>query len=73
MESEIQYWLSRGDILFRHRNVWWLKVQHHEGHRVLIHAPLHEVQQVLAKPFYEQVGIIVRMKQEYIDAYSKSK
>ncbi len=71
MRCEIEYWLSRGDTLFRHQDIWWMKVQHHEGHRVLIHAPLHEVQQVLAKPLYEQRGCTIRIKEQY--AYSKSK
>ena len=71
MESEMQYWLSKGYSLFKHRGIWWLKVQHYKGHRVLIQADAHGVQQVLAKQLYEQIGIIVRMKQEYIDAYSK--
>lgn len=64
MSCEIQYWLSRGHTLFQHRDCWWLKVIHHQGHRVLIQADAHEVRQVLANQFYEQIGIIVRMKQE---------
>ena len=70
MEHEIQHWLSRGDILFRHRGAWWMKIQHHSGHRVLIHAPLHEVQQLLTKTIYEQRGCTIRIKEQY--AYSKS-
>lgn len=66
MHPEIEYWLGRGDTLFRHQGVWWMKVTHHQGHRVLIHAPLHEVQQVLAKRFYEQRGCTIRMKQEHM-------
>lgn len=71
MEGEMQYWLSKGYTLFLHCGIWWMKIMHHSGHRVLIQADAHEVQQLLNKRFYEQIGIIVRMKQEYRNAYSK--
>lgn len=63
MRPEIEHWLSCGHILFRHRDIWWLKLQHHKGHRVLIHASLHGVQQLLAKPHYEQRGCTIRIKE----------
>lgn len=69
MRPEIEHWLSRGYVLFQHRNIWWMKIQHHRGHRVLVAAEAHEVRQVLAKPCYEQRGCTIRIKEQY--AYSK--
>jgi hypothetical protein len=69
LRPEIEHWLGRGYALFQHRNIWWLKIQHHRGHRVLIQADAHEVRQLLAKPHYEQRGCTIRIKEQY--AYSK--
>lgn len=69
MEGEMQYWLSKGYALFLHCGVWWMKIMHYSGHRVLIHAPLHEVQQLLTKTIYEQRGCTIRIKEQY--AYFK--
>ena len=69
LRPEIEYWLSRGNTLFRHQDIWLMKITHHRGHRVLIAAEAHEVRQLLAKPHYEQRGCTIRIKEQY--AYSK--
>ncbi len=72
MRPEIEYWLWCGHTLFLHKGIWWMKITHYNGHRVLMEAPLSEVREVLNKSMYEQVGCTLRMKKGHIGAYIKS-
>jgi 3-deoxy-D-manno-octulosonic-acid transferase len=37
--GEAQYFVFTGEKIFRHRDVFWMRVFHHEGHRVMIPVP----------------------------------
>jgi hypothetical protein len=71
MCQEITYWLSCGYKLFLHRKIWRLQVISHKGNRVIIRALTEEVDDLPQKPMYEKQGIVIKMKQEYLNAHTK--
>lgn len=64
LSSEIQYWLSRGYKIFKHRDTHWMRVTHYKGHRVLIQVPDREMAK-LDNKWFKTTGIIT----EATDAY----
>lgn len=56
---EIEYWLSKGNNIFEHRGLFWMRIKHYKGHRIMIQAPEEEI--VRVKPhMYTKTGKIFR-------------
>jgi hypothetical protein len=59
MREEIEYWLSKGNNIFEHRGVYWMRVLHFMGHRIMIHVPEEELVRVRPQ-LYTKTGKIFR-------------
>jgi hypothetical protein len=69
LTQEARYWLSRGEKIFLHRGVYWVRLVNSDGSKVMIEVPSAEVKQ-LDTPWIERVGIVIRLKDEYASKFN---
>lgn len=62
LRPEIEYWLFKGETIFRHRGINWVRVFDEQGNRILLSAPASELARVRKHLYTEHRGIIRGVK-----------
>lgn len=66
MRGEIEYWLFSGKTIFRHCNMYWMRLFNEKGARIMISVPAEQLAKVNPTMYTNDHGII-RATQTYKD------
>lgn len=58
MRGEIEYWLFKGETIFKHRGDYWMRLYSERGHRIMIAVHPGQLAQVNPRLYTNDHGII---------------